>query len=361
MTTVREIVAWMEQWAPAELAEEWDNVGLQLGSAESPVGRVVVALDAGAGVVEFCRHQQVGLLITHHPLIFQPLRQVRTDRPQGRLVSALLEQGIALYVSHTNFDLAAGGLNDLLAQALGLADRAVLLPAAGESLYKLVVFVPTSHTAAVRQALGDAGAGWIGQYSHCTFAARGTGTFLPRSGANPYLGEPGRLEEVEEERLETIVPERRRVAVLEAMRAAHPYEEIAYDLIPLANRDSRAGLGRVGAVEPQPLASFVQRVELALGARPCCIDGDPGRTIRRVAVCAGSGGHLVERAAGLGADVLITGDIGYHQRQEASALGMALIDAGHAETEALFVPAIADQLCRDFPGLHVLTYPERSV
>lgn len=335
----------IESLAPRRLAEEWDNPGWQLGDPSSEVHQVVVALDPSPEALAWTRELGAELLVTHHPLFFRPLKHLRLDLPEEALVASFLRSSIAVYSAHTNLDNSRGGTSDVLAAKLGLTRVEVLAPREGERLYKIVTFVPPEHVDNVHQALAAAGAGWIGNYSHCSFQVEGTGTFLPREGTHPYIGTQGVLERVHEVRLETIVPASRLGEAVSRMLKAHPYEEVAYDVYPLAREGEPYGLGRVGELpEPQPLDEFARRVKEALGLPAIACAGDPNWPVRRVAVCGGSGGSLTGRAKAVGADVLVTGDVKYHDVQAAVHTGLAVIDAGHAGTENPVVGALASYL-----------------
>lgn len=333
------IIEALEQWAPRSLAEDWDNVGLMLGSPAQDIERVMVALDVMPEVVEQAIAAKVDLLVVHHPVIFKPLKHLRSDQPHTALLVRLIQAGIAVYAAHTNLDCAPGGVNDVLAEQLGLQEVKLLAASGSEALYKIVVFVPHDQAAAVHTAMAEAGAGHIGQYSHCSFQTKGEGTFLPLDGAEPYIGRVGTLERVEEVRLETIVPQSGYRRVLRAMLAVHPYEEVAYDIYKLENEGQSWGLGRIGRL-PAPLsfAAFCQDVKTRLGCEAVMGTGAPETQIRKVAVCGGSGASLLHKAAFAGADVLVTGDVKYHEAQAALLAGVAIVDASHFATE---VPVLA--------------------
>ncbi|MCS6862779.1 MAG: Nif3-like dinuclear metal center hexameric protein, partial [Abditibacteriales bacterium] len=331
--------------APPELAEDWDNVGLLVGNPNEVVERAMVALDPTREVVEEAMQQVCYLLITHHPAIFQPLRRVRTDDPTGRVIVELLQQRMHHIAAHTNFDNAPSGMGDALAGALRLENVEVLAPRQREVLYKVVVFVPTEAVDAVRDAMAAVGAGVIGNYSHCSFRAPGTGTFRPLEGASPYLGEVGQLEQAEEFRLEMLVGERQLPATLEAMRRAHPYEEVAYDVYRLENKGKSLGAGRVGQLKQAvTLREFAQFVGRELGAAHVRAVGSLERRVQRVALCGGSGAFLIDAAHQAGADVLVTGDIKHHDALKAQARGLAVVDPTHAATEQIFVRVVAEHL-----------------
>jgi dinuclear metal center YbgI/SA1388 family protein len=345
--TVREALQAIEQLAPPELAEDWDNVGLLVGNPDDIVERAMVALDPTRAVVEEAMQQTCYLLITHHPAIFKPLRRVRADDPTGQVVVELLKQRMHHIAAHTNFDNAPGGMGDALASALKLEKVEALAPSQWETLYKVVVFVPAEAWDAVRDAMATAGAGVIGNYSHCSFRSAGTGTFRPLEGASPYLGEVGQLEQADEFRLEMLVGQRQLPAALEAMRKAHPYEEVAYDVYRLENKGKSFGAGRIGqlseAVTLRELAQFVGR---QLGAGHVRTVGSLERRVRRVALCGGSGAFLMDAAHQAGADVLVTGDVQHHDALKAQAWGLAVVDPTHAATEQIFVPVVAAHLRR---------------
>lgn len=343
--TVGKISAYMEELAPLEWAEQWDNVGLQVGAPSTLVGRILVALELTGSVIEEAVQTQADLVVVHHPPIFRPLKALRFDTPGGRRLQRLVQHGISLYAAHTNLDQAAGMTNDSLAAAAGLGEHEVLQRVGEERDLKLVVFVPRGHEEAVLDALAREGAGHVGNYSHCTYQTPGTGTFLPLAGSNPFLGRQGELERAEEIRLETIVAESKARRAVEAMLQAHPYEEVAYDLYPLANPGRQRGHGRIGRLaQPVTLGEMVRRLKAQLNTPAVRVVGDPGRAVTTVAVGAGSGGSLIGQAARRGADLLITGDVGYHDAQEALDLGLAVVDVGHYNSEAIVVRPLAAHL-----------------
>ncbi|MDF2626655.1 MAG: hypothetical protein K0R39_486 [Symbiobacteriaceae bacterium] len=343
--TIGKIAGYIEELAPLAWAESWDNVGLQVGDPARPASRILVALELTGGVVEEAIAARADLIVVHHPAIFKPWKAIRFDTPGGQRVERLVKAGIGLYAAHTNLDQALGGTNDTLAALAGLSHHEVLMPLGEEKYVKLVVFVPKGHEDAVRAALARAGAGHIGNYSHCTFQTPGTGTFLPLDGTRPFIGQQGRLEYAEELRLETIIPESGVRKAVQAMIGAHPYEEVAYDLYPLANPGRSRGHGRIGRLAaPVTLEELVGRLKHALGIPHLRVVGDLGRQVQQIAVGAGSGGMLIPVAAGRGADVLITGDVDYHDAQDAADAGLAVIDVGHYNSEVIVVPPLARYL-----------------
>jgi dinuclear metal center YbgI/SA1388 family protein len=326
------VIQWFEQFSPKYLAMPDDKIGLQLGTLQKEIRKVLITLDVTDAVVEEAIQEQVDLIIAHHAIIYRPLPHLQTDTPAGRLYERLIKHDIAVYIAHTNLDVAEGGVNDMMAEALGLLDLSCLEAVYTEKLKKLVCYVPQTHHQQVLDALFAAGVGSIGPYSSCSFSfsSPGTGTFLPQEGTNPFIGEPGRLERVQEVRVETIVPESLQRKAVQAMLKAHPYEEAAYDLYPLEQAGRVHGLGRVGklpaAVTLRELAELAKTVFDVPAVR---VVGDLERPIRKVAVLGGSGGRYVRHAIFAGADVLVTGDIDYHTAHDAAAAGLALLDVGH--------------------------------
>ncbi|RKN86945.1 Nif3-like dinuclear metal center hexameric protein [Paenibacillus ginsengarvi] len=324
------VVALMERLAPKHIAVPDDKIGLQLGSLRKDISTVLVTLDVTDEVVDEAIALKAELIIAHHAIIYRPLSHLQTDTPAGRLYEKLIKHDIAVYIAHTNLDVADGGVNDMMAEALGLTVTGHLEDIHTDKLKKLVVFVPESLQEPVREAMFAAGAGAIGHYSHCSFNISGTGTFLPQEGADPFIGKFGKLERVAEVRIETIVPASAEKKVVQAMLKAHPYEEVAYDLYPMDLNGRTFGLGRVGKLpEAISLSAFGEHVKQALDVPFVRVVGVPDKEIRKVAVLGGSGSRYVRHAIFAGADVLVTGDIDYHTAQDALAAGIAIVDPGH--------------------------------
>lgn len=333
----------LDEWYPPSTAEEWDNTGLQLGVRSWPADRVLVALDPTVGVVGEAAEKGCGLLITHHPLLFRPMSRLDLEEPAGRAVAAALSGRVAVVACHTNADVASPGVTDALAEALDMEVTGILDHTAAEERVKLVTFVPAEATAKVLDAIAGAGGGVIGEYSHSSFRVRGTGTFLPSERARPTVGERGALNEVEEDRLEVVIPGERLRDAIEAMVNAHPYEEVAYDVYPLASRRG-LGLGRLAAPrEYMTAAALAELCSERLGA-PARLAGDPVRHVQNVALCGGSGASLIPAALRARADVYVTGDVKHHHALDAVAAGLTVIDAGHHATELPFVPHLASRL-----------------
>lgn len=328
------------------MAESWDNSGLQVGDPDAAIERIMVALDATPAVMEAAQNASCQLLVTHHPLLFKPLKNLSTATPQGKLVHAAIKANLAVISIHTSYDTADGGLNDLLAARLGVSGCRPLQVACGRELCKLTVFVPNDHLDRVRTALFP-WAETLGNYRDCSFSASGEGTFTPLAGATPFIGAVGNREQVSEQRLELLMDRRNLPRAIRALLAAHPYEEPAFDIYPLLNEGKPLGLGRVGSLaEPTDLAGYAARIKTALNAPGLRYAGDPTAVIKKVALCSGSGASLLREAARHGADVLVTGDVKYHDARDAYDLGIAVIDAGHFPSEIIMVDDVAERLGR---------------
>ncbi len=332
--------------APVALAEAWDNPGLQIGDPAAEVKRVMVALDPTPDVIDSAIKASCQLLVTHHPLIFKPLKSISTATVQGTLIQKAIKGGLSILSLHTNYDIARGGLNDLLADKIGLSNCVPLKVTTTCELVKLVVFVPVDHVEQLRSALFPFAA-TQGNYRDCSFAAGGVGTFTPLEGAEPFSGTVGVLAKALEERLELLILRRELPRAVKALLAAHPYEVPAFDLYPLLNEGEKLGLGRIGRLpEPLTLGEYAGQLRRVLSAPALRYVGDPSAKISKVALCSGSGASLLHDAARSGADLLVTGDIKYHEARDAEDLGLALIDAGHFPTEIIMVQEITERLGR---------------
>ncbi len=336
----------IEAWAPRWTAWERDNVGLQVGDRRRDVSRILVALDITDRVVDEARTQRAGLIVSHHPLLFRPPSSVTASNEIGRIVLKLAESKIAAYAAHTNLDSANDGVNFVLAKSLGLKNVRFLAPL-GETLAKIAVFVPRDAVDRVADALSSSGAGVIGEYTSCSFRTEGKGTFRGSRRSRPAVGRAGVLEKVDEVRLEMLVPRANVDAAIAAVKKAHPYEEVAYDVYPLSNESLNFGMGAVGELAAGvSLRSFLNRTKRVLSAAALRYSGDPGSRIKRVAVCGGSGSELLATAIAAEADVFITADVRYHMYHAAEGR-IALVDAGHWETEHLILQPLADYIRRE--------------
>lgn len=367
--TVGEVTRRLEAHAPRGASESWDNVGLLVGDPEWKTPGAVVAVDLTAQSIQAARDRGYRLIINHHPCIFpksKGISQVVAKSGKAGLVFEAIRQGIAVACFHTNFDRCALEVPETISAQLGLTPLGRLHDKS--RLTKLSVFVPLSHREKVRVALADVGAGHIGNYDSCTFAAEGEGTFRGAPGTSPFLGKPGRLERAREVRLETVFPAGMEESVLRALRSAHPYEEIAYDLIALEQRPSGYGLvkglgyGFWGDFKrSRPFSELIKSVRSVFGTNGFLATHPAPKKIRRVAFAAGNGGSFVEAAASQGCDLMITGEVDYHQALAVSAYGktpMAVLTLGHRESEKFFVSTVrrwlSDAGVKSL-GLHVQT------
>jgi dinuclear metal center YbgI/SA1388 family protein len=339
--TVGDIIRLLEEWVPPRIAMDGDKIGLQIGSPVNRVNKVLVTLDVTEEVVEEAIRVGAEMIVSHHAVIYSSIKKLRTDSYYGRMIAKLLAHDISVYVAHTNLDIAEGGVNDVLAHLFQLQNVEILERMHNQRLKKLVVFVPATHHEQVLSAISSAGAGWIGNYSHCSFNTPGMGTFQPEEGSAPFIGESGKLERVEEVRLETIVSEDIQERVVAAMLSAHPYEEVAYDLYPLEIMGKPFGIGRVGTLQQEmTLEEFAQRVKRELNVPGVRIVGGRDRKIKKVAVVGGAGAEWIDSALQRGTDVFVTADLKYHDAQDAFYKGLAMIDPGHNGMERLVVPAV---------------------
>jgi dinuclear metal center YbgI/SA1388 family protein len=357
MHTVGAIVDYLDQFAPSYLAAEWDNVGLLLGDRSGPAERIMTCLTVTPEVVQEAVSSDAQLIITHHPIFFRPVQRLTTDTPEGCMMLSLVEARVAVYSPHTAFDNTAGGINDSLARRLGLVEVAPLRRREEIRQCKVVVFVPEADLARVSDAMFQAGAGHIGEYSQCSFRLAGTGTFFGSDAAKPTVGQKGRREEVSEWRLEVLCPESCLPAVITAMRRTHSYEEPAYDVYPL--QPETFGEGRLGRLPAAvALEQLAQKTKEILKTGPVRIVGDPKRSVERVALACGAGGEFLVDAVGAKADILLTGEVRFHDFLAAEAQGLALVLPGHYATERFGVEELAERLQHQFPELEV--WPSKS-
>ncbi|UCG37689.1 MAG: Nif3-like dinuclear metal center hexameric protein [bacterium] len=346
--TIAQLIRKIEESSPREIAAEGDPVGLQCGDPLHSAGRVMFSLDAGEQAVSQALEARAELLVTHHPLLFKPLSPDTLKEAAGRAFVKAVQGGLAVYSAHTNLDAAREGINASLGQLVGLTRTRVLHPL-GPGQFKVVVFVPHQALEKVREAAFEAGAGRIGGYSRCSFSTPGTGTFFGEAGSAPTVGVRGRLEEVQEARLEVLVPEAVLAGVLHAVRRQHPYEEPALDVYPLMRTDSPHGMGLVGRLDRRTaVGEIAGRLSASLRVRTARLVGRPGRKVLRVAVCAGSGASLLPAVMASGAELFITGDLKYHEAREAQSGGISVLDVGHFAPERYGVVCFRERMERLF-------------
>jgi dinuclear metal center YbgI/SA1388 family protein len=350
MPALSDVVALLERWYPPAHAEDWDAVGLICGDPEADVRRILLAVDPVLVVADEAVAAEADLVIVHHPLFLRGTSSVAADTPKGRVVHQLVSHGCGLLAAHTNADSPSGGVSESMAYALGLVEAAPLEVDPLGDRDKLVVFVPVADAEAVREAITAAGAGAIGSYDSATFTTAGEGRFRPLPGASPTVGSIGDLETVEEVRIEAVLERRLRGEVVAAMLAAHPYEEAAYDVIPLAALDDATrGSGRIGRLtEPMPLSAFAAHVARALPgtAHGVRVAGDPDAVVEAVALCGGAGDFLLDAARRAGADVYVTSDLRHHPASELREHpdAPALVDVAHWAAEWTWLPVLRERL-----------------
>jgi dinuclear metal center YbgI/SA1388 family protein len=327
-----EITNYLNASVPLALQESYDNCGLLLGDTGTDITGILICLDVTEAVIDEAISKNCNLIISHHPLIFSGIKNLTGQDGTQRLLIRAIRENIAVFALHTNLDNHSEGVNWLLCQKLGITNAEILKPMPG-ILRKLVTFCPVSHEEQVRESLFKAGAGHIGNYDSCSYATPGEGTFRALSGAQPYVGEPGKLHSEAELRIETIFPAFRENQIIEALKQAHPYEEVAYDIYPLTNLHHRIGAGMIGNL-PEPIAAedFLNQVKKNLEVGCIRHTALKNKKIKRIAVCGGSGSFLINDAISCGADIYMTGDIKYHDFFIPESK-MILADIGHYESE----------------------------
>ncbi len=331
--TIKQVTQYLEQKFPLYLQEDFDNCGVQCGDVRQEITGAMVCFEMSEQVIEEAIEKGCNLVISHHPLMLKRgiNKIVPTDRV-GAMICKALAHNIVLYSMHTNIDSGEGGGNDAFAEKLGLRNTKVLEPHKG--LYrKLVVFVPADHAEQLKNALFQIGCGVQGNYDSCAYTMSGTGQFRPQTGANPYLGQENVLEHVAEERVEVLYPTGMQRTVIQTLYENHPYEEPAFDLLPLENESRTIGLGRIGELpEEMTVPAFLSFLKNKLQLPPFRYAGNTERTIRKVAVCGGGGSSFIDLAIASDADAYVSGDFKYHDFFKSHS-GTLLVDIGHYEGE----------------------------
>ncbi len=367
--TIGTILAALETIAPLPLAEPWDNVGLLLGDREKPLaGPVFLTIDLTEASLDEAKRAGAGLIIAYHPTIFHPLKRITTDDPKGRTLVGVIESGIPVYSPHTALDATEGGVTDWLCEMLAPqgadlpshGDRRALQPCAvsdPNATHKIVTFVPQDHAERVRDGLASVGAGRIGAYSNCSFTTQGEGTFLGDEGTTPMIGKAGALESAPEVRLEMVIAEGAIPLAMEILRALHPYEEPACDVIPLASKPRRTvGAGRrIHLDQPMTPKQLAANLKVNLGVdavKIACAGDDPVST---VGVCPGAGGSLIDSAIADGCTLFLTGEVSHHEALGAIQRGCSILLAGHTNTERGYLPSYAERIKAQVPGVEVIT------
>lgn len=349
--TVASVSRFLERFAPTDLAEDWDNVGLLVGDPDRNVQRVMTCLTLTPDVAAEAISERADLVVTHHPVLFKPTQRLVASDPQSRMLMDLIAARVAVYSPHTAYDNDAAGINQQLAESLGLVDIEPLKPGQGVVRSVIVAFVPKEHLSAVQQAVWNVGGGQIGEYSECSFHTEGTGTFRGSLDSHPTVGQPGRLEQVHEARLEITCSERCLPAALKALYEAHPYEEPAVDVYKLES-PLGGGAGRLGNLANElSLDEFLSLVREKLGYQELQAVPPASGRVRRVGIVCGSGGEFLRQAIRRGCDLFLTGEARFHAALEARAAGIGLLLAGHYQTERPALERLADRMAAELPGL----------
>ncbi len=353
---VRDIADTIRNMVPLGLALGWDNVGLLVGDAKKEVKNILLTIDITKDVIAEAKKLKANMILSYHPVIWDGLKTVTADGP-GAVVYELIKSNISVFSVHTAVDIMFGGVNDGLADMIGLTNTKPIgdfVTNPSENNYKLVVFVPQQSLAAVTNAIFKAGAGAIGNYSNCGFATQGVGSFKPLKGAKPAIGKQGEIEKVNEIRFEAIVPAEKVEACIEAMRKAHPYEMPAYDCLKLYENPEKFGLGRIGKLaKPAQLTEIIQKIKKATGAKAFGFIGKEKRLIKTAAVCAGSCGKIINSVIAQDVDLYLTGEIKHHQALAAKEAGLSCICLSHTVSERFVLKKLAKQLQNQLKGLNI--------
>jgi dinuclear metal center YbgI/SA1388 family protein len=338
------IIKIIEDWAPKSIAWEKDNVGLQVGSLRREVKNILLCLDVNEKVIDEASKKNCNLIISHHPLLFRSLKKIDIERDQkSKILEKLIKKDITLYSAHTNLDFTKDGVSFQLADKLGLSNQRFLLNKSS-NLNKLIVFVPVDNADKVAEAMHSAGAGIIGEYSHCSFRTIGMGTFKGSNKSKPSMGVKGKLNKVSEVKIEVLVNSFDLHKVISSMKKIHPYEEVAFDVYPMVNENFNYGMGVIGDLKKELTAKeFLTYVSKSLRINNFRFNKGSKFRIKKVAVCGGSGSDLLETAIKSKADAFVTADVKYHTFQDAED-EILLIDAGHYETEIHSLNAIKNRI-----------------
>lgn len=353
---LKEIIKELERFAPTYLAEKWDNVGLMVGNKEQKVHKVLCALDLNEAVLEEAIKEDVNVIITHHPFLFKSMKCLDLGEPQGRMIATLIEKQISVYAMHTNYDVTWGGLNDFLAQGLGLEEVKILECTYEEPYYKGVIYVPITHYEQVREVVVKHMHSRIGNYLGCTFTSgQGEGTFLPLEGSHPYLGQEGILEKVQECQVSFMGTHAEVQDIVSAVKKVHPYEEMAVDVFELKNMKKQYGIGRYGKLKtPISMSEWLEKVKQFFGVTYVrTTEQNMNRRVQKVAICSGAGSEYLPKAAKV-ADVYITGDMKFHEGQNAIRLGIPVIDVGHYASEQIALAPIGQCINQHFSQCEVI-------
>ncbi len=347
MTKIKEVLQYLEEIAPLSLQESYDNSGLIVGDSDAELTGILICLDSTEAVVKEAILTGCNLIIAHHPIVFSGLKRFTGSNYVERTIIAAIKNDIAIYAAHTNLDNIANGVNKMIADKLGLINAKILAPKK-QLLKKLIVFCPFDHASKVRQALFEAGAGSIGNYDECSFNSDGTGTFRPGTQAKPFSGNEGITSFAEETKIEVIIESHLQNKILAALFKSHPYEEVAYDLIPLENYHQNIGSGMIAELssemEEMPFLDHVKKVMKVGSLRFTPLIG---QKVAKVALCGGSGSFLLNEAKAAGAQVFITSDFKYHQFFDAED-SLVIADIGHFESEQYTMDLFKSLILKNF-------------
>jgi dinuclear metal center YbgI/SA1388 family protein len=352
MSSIKQVIQYLEQWAPPVYQESYDNCGLLTGSAEWELTKILVTLDCTEALVDEAIAKGCNLIVAHHPIIFGGLKKLNGKNYVERTVIKAIKNDVAIYAIHTNLDNVQHGVNAKICEKLGLANSKILVPKTN-TLKKLSVFVPQTHLKVVQEAMFNAGAGNVGNYSECSFYSTGIGTFKGNEKSNAFVGEVGKQNQEPEFKLEVLVDDAQLNIVIKAMIAAHPYEEVAYDVYAILNTNVTIGSGMIGELpEALPADAFLKHLKSAMNLQ--VIRFTPfARKVKRVAVCGGSGSFLLKNAIGAQADAFVTGDFKYHEFFD-SENRLMIADIGHYESEIFTINLLADEILKKFPTFAVI-------
>ncbi len=356
---IKDLLKSITEVADLSLQESYDNSGLLIGNSETKIEKALLTIDVTEAVIEEAINKNCSLIIAHHPLIFKGLKRIANNNPVERIVSAAIKNDIAIAAMHTNLDNIKNGVNGKLAAVLGLKNLNILSTASG-NLRKIGVFCPTAQAGQVRQAMFEAGAGHIGDYDSCSFNTTGTGTFRGGDNTNPFVGQVGQLHQEAEIKIETIVPVFLVEKVIQAMKYAHPYEEVAYDIFSLDNAHNEIGAGMIGKLD-QALEEidFLNLIQEKLGTPFLRHTAFTGKKMQHIAICGGSGAFLLQQAKAAKADAFVTADLKYHDFFEADG-ELLVVDAGHFETEQFTKELMAELIRKKIPNFAALISEEHT-
>lgn len=363
MIRVKDILNFLERsFADVTRQYDWDNSGKQLILSDQEIKKAALALDPTEKVIDKAIEEGCGLLITHHPLFFGTIKHLDISKPFDKKIIKAIKNDLSIVAAHTSLDLADYSLNDHICEIMGAEVLSPFINEGRHEYVKFSVFVPETHSETVRQAMINAGGGHIGNYSGCTFSINGEGTFMPGEGTTPFIGTKDVLEKVNEKRIETIIDKRKVKALLDAVIAAHPYEEVAHDIYKL-DMGKDYGIGRIGDFKEEMTAeSFLSMVKEKLGVDTLKINMNPeGLKLRKFAVVTGSGASMWKACKGSGVDVLLTGDMKHHDAVDAAENGILIVDAGHYETEKIYMSFLSEKIKSKFNIDTVVIEEEPSV